>query len=102
MNAPFWDGVGEPILALVCGLAPKRRESQLLLMLQAFVDESGVGEPILALAGCIAKPADWARFAHDWQEILDMHPRWKRSKMQEIAESADEARWERACALYRV
>ena len=102
MICPQLHVAGEPVVALVSGLAPVRRETRPLLMLQAYIDDSGVGGPLLVLAGYIATAPAWAEFSRDWQELLDMRPRWPYAKMSEIAQSQDAARWERAQALYRV
>ncbi|WP_082474630.1 DUF3800 domain-containing protein [Sphingomonas sp. Leaf343] len=78
---------GDSVRALVSGFPRKRRERQLIAMLQMFVDDSGINQPpIYCLAGWIATASQWALFSDDWQAVLDEEPKldyfhaveWKR------------------------
>jgi hypothetical protein len=48
------------------------RERRLLIVLQAFIDDSGSepGSPVFVLAGYIAPTSAWATFANDWDAEL--------------------------------
>ena len=70
--------------------------------IQAFIDDSLEKDEVLILAGYIASADAWAKFSQEWQERLDMSPRWASFKMNSIGASRDEARWERAGWFYRV
>lgn len=100
----------ESILALVSGLAPGVRERRLLLMLQAYFDESGTGSgPILVLAGFLASAEQWSAFSTDWKRALDMNPAIRYLKMREAAglggefqDWSEDRRNERMSLFYRI
>jgi uncharacterized protein DUF3800 len=73
------------IWAIVCGMARRKGAVQLLLMLEAYIDDSRQDQPpIFVLAGYLASVEYWAKFAERWQEILDMPPRLEYFKMKEV------------------
>ncbi len=62
--------------ALFSGLPKRLREHGVLMVLQAWFDDSGKGqEPIYLLAGYVGKKTMWEAFADDWQAELDAKPR---------------------------
>jgi hypothetical protein len=98
----MWDGSGEPILALVCGYPQRVAERVGLLMLQAYIDESGDGGcGSFVLAGYISSPASWARFSQEWDEVLGMRPRWDFLHMSEVNLDNPE-HVEKIQAMYRI
>lgn len=60
------------VRALVSGFPDKRRRSRLLMMLQAFVDDSGNDgkSPVFVLAGYISSVEKWESFSDDWSGVL--------------------------------
>lgn len=78
-TAPVWD--------LVCGLPPDKRRVRRLMVLQAYIDDSGgtdVNEhPYFVLGGFVSTVERWAEFSSDWQVVLDMEPRLEYFKMSE-------------------
>jgi hypothetical protein len=59
------------VWAIVSGLADEQRRKRLLLVLQAFIDDSGNGQPpVLVLAGFVARAESWATFADKWRAAL--------------------------------
>jgi len=61
--------------ALFSGLPKALRDEGLLMVLQAWFDESGKGqEPVYLLAGYVGKKTMWEDFAEDWQAELDARP----------------------------
>jgi hypothetical protein len=81
---------------LFSGIAASKRNRRLLMPVQAYIDDSQTDGEVLVLAGYLATYEQWEKFSVDWQELLDMPPRWERFKMTDIAASQDEGRWERA------
>jgi hypothetical protein len=86
---------GEPasayIWALVSGLAGARRRNRLLLMLQAYIDESfTIDPPIYAMAGFIAPAEKWAAFSDEWALCLSPI---KHFKMNDAMTLDGEFRW---------
>jgi Protein of unknown function (DUF3800) len=80
----YWSKSGAPILALVSGLPKGRRNEQLLLMLQLFIDESSTNDPpVYVMSGVISTAERWAKFSDEWQAALDMPVRLKYFKMSE-------------------
>lgn len=74
----------ERVWALVCGLPEPRRSHKLLMPTIAYIDDSGTGQPpVLVLAGYIATAESWARFADDWQRILNRSPKPAYFKFEE-------------------
>jgi hypothetical protein len=88
----------------VTGMAPSRAVRRLLMVLQAFVDESSTDGSTYVLAGYVASAAVWAQFAKDWEELLPLATlgpnNTRRFKMSEMA-MLDE-RMERVPAFYKV
>lgn len=62
------------VRALVSGLAEPWRSRRLMLMLQAFIDDSGTtgDTPVFVLAGYLSSEWKWEAFADAWQEVLDL------------------------------
>jgi hypothetical protein len=71
--------------ALVSGLPSPRRDSKLLLMLQAYLDDSGSDGlgPVFLLCGYVTTAKAWARFSDNWQKALDGEPKLEYFKMRE-------------------
>ena len=70
-------------------------------MFNAFIDDSRSEDGrFFVLAGFIATAEKWATFSDQWQELLDMHPRLARFKMNEMGRTPE--RLERAQWFYRV
>lgn len=90
------------IAAAYSGIAPLRVRGRHFVALQAFIDDSVTSGKVLVLAGYIASVDEWTSFSAEWQERLDMLPRWKSFKMASVAQSNDTARLERAGWFYRV
>ena len=93
---PLRHSPADRIFALVSGLPPRRIQERLFVTIQAYIDDSQEEGQVLVLAGYIASVPQWLAFSKDWQELLDMRPRWDAFHMVEIAKSDDPARWERA------
>jgi Protein of unknown function (DUF3800) len=65
------------VRALVCGFASPTRQRRLLVMLRAFIDDSG-SEPtgkIFVLAGLLSTAERWERFSNEWASICDQDPK---------------------------
>lgn len=77
----------ERIKSFVCGLASPRRESRLLFMLVAYVDDSGSDENdhAFVLAGFVSTSDAWVRFSDEWDELCRQPPQTLDFKMK-IAE----------------
>ncbi len=73
------------IRALVSGLPAARRNKRLLVMLQAYLDDSGSegSGPVFLLCGYVATAEAWAHFSDDWQKALDGPPKLEYFKMKE-------------------
>ena len=72
--AVSWSAASRPVWALVSGLPRQQREARLMLMMQAYIDDSGIGEPPLALlAGFVSSAARWAHFSQEWDAALARH-----------------------------
>jgi hypothetical protein len=82
-DAQSWSKAAALIWSLVSGLPGEKRRKRVLLMLQAFVDDSR-GDPAFVLAGYVAPAEQWAAFSDRWQEVLDMPPRLEYFRMTEI------------------
>jgi hypothetical protein len=76
----------------------------MLMVFQAFMDESITANATFVLGGYIADTSTWAKFAKDWGEILPLAVRDKRGrlrfKMSEMAASPE--RMANVPAFYRV
>lgn len=83
-----YDCASESVWAVVSGLPTGLRKRRLLVVLQAFIDDSGSepNSPVFVLAGYIATTEAWARFADDWAAEMagdDEFPTIKYFKMDE-------------------
>jgi Protein of unknown function (DUF3800) len=82
------------IWALVCGLRPSEAGRRLLLMLQAYIDESKSPKTgTFVLAGYIASAEKWAAFSRCWEKLLPFGTLNKYGKyhfkMQEMAMNSE-------------
>jgi hypothetical protein len=59
--------------ALLSGLPKHKRINRWLLMLQAYVDDSGsdLGGPVFVLAGYVSSASEWDQFSDKWYECLE-------------------------------
>jgi hypothetical protein len=66
----------ESVWALVSGLPRAEREERLVMVLQAYIDDSGnsPNEYSFILAGFVATAEAWAKFCDDWQSLLGRPP----------------------------
>lgn len=91
------------VWAQVSGLRSFEAGRRLLMVFQAYIDES-IDDETIVLAGYIASAEDWALFAREWEKLLPMGvmgPDGRyRFKMREMA--ATEERMQRVSAFYRV
>ena len=83
-------GVASAIWDLVSGLPSPQRERWPIVVLQAFIDDSGEGDderadPVFVLAGFIADSTQWAAFSDEWKAALDTSPSIEYFKMREAA-----------------
>ncbi len=80
------------VWAQVSGLPPMSARARLLMVLQAFIDDSSDAESYV-LAGFIAPAHKWANFAKEWNELLPLCTFDKyghrRFKMNEIMQRSD-------------
>lgn len=62
--------------SLESGLPPNKRNKRGLMVLQAFIDDSGTRgrEPFFSLGGFISTADMWKEFAAEWQAELDREP----------------------------
>jgi Protein of unknown function (DUF3800) len=58
------------VWAQVSGLAPSVADKRLLMVLQAFIDDSATTGGVFVLAGHIASAEVWAQFAKEWDHML--------------------------------
>lgn len=74
----------EQILSLVCHFPKIVREQRNIVIIHAYIDDSGNSEPPLyVLAGFINRVNSWIKFTDEWQSVLDVSPRLEYFKMQE-------------------
>ena len=75
----------DQVWALVSGLPSGQREARQLMVLQAYIDDSGnePTSPIFVLAGFISTHQRWAAFSDEWQAALDEPPQLAYFKMAE-------------------
>jgi hypothetical protein len=92
------------IWAQVSGLRPTCADRRVLMVLQAFIDDSADKTGTFVLAGHIATAEVWATFAKEWEELLPFGIRdnygsfyFKMSEMVTIP-----SRMERVGAFYRI
>lgn len=87
----------------VNGLRPSIAGARLLMILQAFIDESQ-GDDIFVLAGYLATAEQWADFSREWEHLLPMGVLDRKNKysfkMSLMAMNPE--RMERVAAFYRV
>ena len=69
------------------GLPEVTRKRRHLLVIQAYIDDSGVKgtDPVLVLAGFLSSAEKWAAFFDDWKKQLEAHPSIAYLKMNEAA-----------------
>ena len=60
------------VWAQVSGMAPRLANYCLLMVLQAFIDDSYKSDGVYVLAGFVATAEAWANFARDWEELLPL------------------------------
>lgn len=83
--------VQEAILGIVCGLAEPSRSNRRLLMLKAYIDDSGLNQPpAYFLGGWLASVATWSKFTRDWDAALRMSPRIEYFKLNEAMNGSGE------------
>jgi hypothetical protein len=72
-------------LSIVSGIPARERHSWVLVMWEAYVDESGFDgkSPAYVLAASVAPVAHWLGFADDWDKALRMRPRIEYFKANE-------------------
>lgn len=70
-------GPADYVWALVSGLPKRERERRLIMVLQAFVDDSGSDPQSLAfiLGGFVASPIQWVAFSDEWDRTLRLPPK---------------------------
>lgn len=93
MRSASWLPSGFEFLSGLPAIKRKRRQ---LLVLQAFIDESGErGQgQFLALGGFIGSAENWAVFSDRWDECLRGHPAIKSFKMKEaVSRTGQFFRW---------
>lgn len=92
------------IWAQVTGLRPREAVSRLLMVLQAFIDESYTAYGTFVMGGYIASAEAWSKFAKEWEELLPFGTLAKNNKhhfkMSEMAVNSE--RMGRIPAFYRV
>ena len=78
---------GDYVRSLESGLPSKERNKRRILVLQAYIDESGMGsihkEPHLVLAGFVSTSGIWANFSDAWQVEIDKPPSIEYFKINE-------------------
>lgn len=78
-------GASDHIRALVSGYAECHWKNKILVMLQAFIDDSAsdTGDQRLFLAGYVNTADQWIAFSNAWEEALKEHPAIEYFKMSE-------------------
>ena len=73
------------VLNIIVGLSRRLYSKNDVIMLKAFIDDSGTGgdSEWVVLAGYIATVEDWLAFDDEWQEVLDQEPALKYFKSTE-------------------
>jgi hypothetical protein len=88
----------------VTGIDPERVVGWLLMILQAFIDDSYSPGGEFVLGGHIASTESWAKFARDWEQMLPYGVLNKRGryhfKKKEMAQTPERMR--RVGAFYRI
>ena len=92
------------VWAQVCGLAPSATGARLLMVVQAYIDDSQSTNGTFVLAGYIASAERWAAFAKEWESALPFGTLNKYSKyhfkMSEMALLPE--RMERVPYFYKI
>jgi hypothetical protein len=92
------------VWAQVSGLPASISDRRLLMVFQAYIDDSYTSGGVFVLAGYIATTEVWAKFSKEWEEMLPFGVRAKDGrfhfKMSEMASSPE--RLERVGAFYRI
>lgn len=84
----------EHIWGLVCGFPGDRAGNRQLLMLRAYIDDSGRGNSeVLVLAGYIATVNQWVEFSRQWDRLLRMHYPLPYFKMNEMTRDLERCGW---------
>ena len=75
------------MVGVLSGLPTFKREICKLLIVQAYIDESGgKGQgSVFVFSALLASAKDWDGFSNEWQSRLDEHPKIKYFKMHEAA-----------------
>jgi len=80
---------GWEIRHLFSGYSREEYRSKVLLMLQAYIDDSGCGgvsdDKIFVLSGFIAHAPAWEEFSSDWSRCLDEDPKLHHLSMRNVA-----------------
>lgn len=67
------------------GYSRQARESKPVVVLQAYIDDSGLwSDPVSALGGWYASAETWIEFSQDWQAMLDKSPGIPFFKLREL------------------
>jgi hypothetical protein len=91
------------VWALVSGFAPlKKRRGRLLLVFQAYIDDSFESGDALILAGFVASAEKWAAFSDEWQEIVDMRMPYPIKSYHAAKHGNSDEEREREMFFYRV
>jgi hypothetical protein len=82
----------DQVWAMVSGLPSGKRKRRLLMVLQAYIDDSGSEpqSPVFVLAGFVASATQWAAFSNDWQDVLDQEPKLAYFKATQAERLQDE------------
>jgi hypothetical protein len=74
------------IIPHLCGLPKEKRKKRVLVMLRAFLDESGDSgrDPAFIIAGWVSPVQDWESFSDDWLRALQNPPAIKYFKCLEL------------------
>jgi hypothetical protein len=93
------------VWAQVSGMSPAKAGDQILVILQAFIDDSLGEDGTFVLAGYVASAETWAKFSKDWEEILPYSGQVDDNgvgyfKMSDLARKGDGI--ERSQAFFRV
>lgn len=85
MSATKWSKASAPIRAIVSGYSSEVRARKLLVILQAYVDDSAsdAGDRRLFLAGYVSTAENWAQFSDLWADALAARPSISYLKMSE-------------------
>lgn len=99
-HSPATDRVWEQ----VTGMPPSRAVRQVLMALQAFIDDSSGQNGTYVIGGYVASAESWAKFATEWERLLPSGTLAKNGKyhfkMNEMAALAE--RMDRVPAFFRV